>query len=153
MSGFRIHGARLWLLAGFLVKFIRFFRNGFLLRKCPNFIVRILLRLPLWSLFGQRGFPNGSLLFLSLVFVRGASALRPDSGVEGLYSSTRAETRLRLTFPSSFLFSTSSVFIFFWFYRLVPQCRLFPDIYAGTLVCLSLLLAFIDVTLLDFHFF
>ena len=30
-----------------------------------------------------------ALLFLSLVFVRGASALRPDSGGEDLFSSTR----------------------------------------------------------------
>ena len=104
-------------------------------------------------MFGKRGFPNGSLLFLSLVFVHGASALRPDSWVEGLSSSTRADTRLRLTFAASFLFSTSSVFLFFWFYRLVPQCRLFSDIYTGTLVCLSLRLASIDVTLRDFHFF
>ena len=72
-----------------------------------------------------------ALLFLSLVFVRGASALRPDSWEEGLSSSTRADTRLRLKFAASFL----------------------PDIYAGTLVCLSLLLAFIDVTLLDYRFF
>ena len=54
-----------------------------------------------------------ALLFLSLslVFVRGASALRPDSGGEGLFSLTRADTRLRLTFVASVL----------------------PDIYAGTL--------------------
>ena len=71
------------------------------------------------------------LFFFSLVFVRGASALCPDSWGKGLFSSTRADTRLRLTFAASFL----------------------PDIYAGTLVCLSLLLAFIDVTLLDYHFF
>ena len=48
-----------------------------------------------------------------------------------LSSSTRAVTRLRLMFAASFL----------------------PDIYAGTLFCLSLLLAFIDVTLLDYRFF
>ena len=72
-----------------------------------------------------------ALLFLSLIFVRGASALCPDSWEEGLSSSTRADTRLRLPFAASFL----------------------PDIYAGALVCLSLLLAFIDVTLLDYHFF
>ena len=72
-----------------------------------------------------------ALLFLSLVFVRGASAFRPDSWEEGFSSSTRVDTRLRLTFAASFL----------------------PDIYAGTLVCLSLLLAFIDVTLLDYRFF
>ena len=58
------------------------------------------------------------LFFFSLVFVRGASALRPDSGGgEGLFSSTRADTRLWLTFATSFI----------------------PDIYAGTLFCLSLL--------------
>ena len=72
-----------------------------------------------------------ALLFLSLVFVRGASALRPDLWEEGLSSLTHADTRLQLTFAASFL----------------------PDIYAGTLVCLSLLLAFIDVTLLDYCFF
>ena len=72
-----------------------------------------------------------ALLFLSLVFVRGASALRPDSWEEGLSSSTRADTRLRLTFAASFL----------------------PDIYAGILVCLSLLLVFINVTILDYRFF
>ena len=72
-----------------------------------------------------------ALLFLSLVFIRGASALRPDSWGEGFSFSTRADTRLRLTFAVRFL----------------------PDIYAGTLVCLSLLLAFIDVTLLDYLFF
>ena len=53
-----------------------------------------------------------ALLFLSLVFVRGASALRPGSWEQGLSSSTRADTRLRLTFVASFL----------------------PDIYAGILV-------------------
>ena len=51
-------------------------------------------------LFGVRGFPYGSLLFLSFVFVRGASVLRTDSLVEGLSSSTR----LLLTFAASFLF-------------------------------------------------
>ena len=55
-------------------------------------------------LFGARGFPYCSLLFLSFVFVRGASVLRTDSLVEGLSSLTRAETRLRLTFAVSFLF-------------------------------------------------
>ena len=77
----------------------------------------------------MHGFPNGSSF--SLFFVRGASALRPDSWEEGLFSSTRADTLLRLTFVASFL----------------------PDIYTGTLICLSLLLAFIDVTLLDYRFF
>ena len=56
-------------------------------------------------LFGVRGFPYGSLLFLSFVFVRVASVLRMDSLVEGLSSSTRAETRLRLTFCGEFSFS------------------------------------------------
>ena len=55
-------------------------------------------------LFGTRGFPYSSLLFLSFVFVRGASALRTESLVKGLSSSTRAETRLQLTFAASFLF-------------------------------------------------
>ena len=43
-------------------------------------------------------------LFLSFVFVRGASVLRTDSLVEGLSSLTRAVTWLRLTFAVSFLF-------------------------------------------------
>ena len=63
-------------------------------------MLRVLLRV----LFGVRGFTCGSLLFLSFVFVRGASVLRTDSLVEGLSSLTRAETRLRLTFAVSFLF-------------------------------------------------
>ena len=54
--------------------------------------------------FGVRGFTYGSLLFLSFVFVRGASVLRTDSLVEELSSSTRAETQLRLMFAVSFLF-------------------------------------------------
>ena len=49
------------------------------------------------------------LFFFSLVFIRGASALRPDSWEEGLSSSPHVDTRLRLTFAASFL----------------------PDIYAG----------------------
>ena len=54
--------------------------------------------------FGVRGFTCGSLLFLSFVFVRGASVLRTDLLVEGLSSLTRAVTRLRLAFAVSFLF-------------------------------------------------
>ena len=54
--------------------------------------------------FGVRGFTYGSLLFLSFVFVHGASVLRTDSWIEGLSSLTREETRLRLTFTVSFLF-------------------------------------------------
>ena len=54
--------------------------------------------------FGVRGFTCGSLLFLSFIFVRGASVLRTDSLVEGLSSLTHAETLLRLTFAVSFLF-------------------------------------------------
>ena len=54
--------------------------------------------------FAVRSFTCGSLLFLSFIFVRGASVLRTDSLVEGLSSLTRAETRLRLTFAVSFLF-------------------------------------------------
>ena len=104
-------------------------------------------------LFRTRDFLYGSLLFLSFVFVRGASALRTDSLVEGLASSTRAETRLRLTFAASFLFYSSSAFLFCWFYPSVPQCRLSPETYAGTLICSALLLAFIDFTLLDSNFF
>ena len=54
--------------------------------------------------FGVCGFTYGSLLFLSFVFVRGASVFRTDSLVEGLSFVTRAVTLLRLTFPVSFLF-------------------------------------------------
>ena len=54
--------------------------------------------------FGVRGFTCGSLIFLSFVFVRGASVLRTDLLVEGLSSLTRAEARLRLTFAVSILF-------------------------------------------------
>ena len=103
-------------------------------------------------LFGACGFPYGSLLFLSFVFVRGASVLRTDSLAEGLSSSTRAKTLLWLTFAASFLFHSSSAFLFCWFYPSVPQCRLSHEIYAGTLICSALLLAFIDVTLLDYNF-
>ena len=103
-------------------------------------------------LFGARGFPYGFLLFLSFVFVRGASVLRADSLVEGLSSSTRAKTRLRLTFAASFLFHSSSAFFFCWFDPSVPQCRLSHEIYAGTLICSARLLAFIGVTLLDYNF-
>ena len=71
-------------------------------------------------LFGACGFPYGSLLFLSFVFVRGASLLRTDSFVEGLSSSTRAKTLLRLTFVVSFLFHSSSAFLFYWFDLSVP---------------------------------
>ena len=63
-------------------------------------------------LFGIRGFPYSSLLFLSFVFVRGASVFRTDSLVEGLSSSTRARTLLRLTFAASFLFHSSSASLF-----------------------------------------
>ena len=61
--------------------------------------------------FGVRGWTCGSLLFPSFVFVRGASVLRTDSLVEGLSSSTLAETRLRLTFVVSFLFRLSFSFL------------------------------------------
>ena len=71
-------------------------------------------------LFGERGFPYGSLLSLSFVFVRDASVLRKDSLVEGLSSSTRAKTRLRLTFAASFLFHFSSAFLFCYFDPSVP---------------------------------
>ena len=54
--------------------------------------------------FGVRGFTYGSLLFLSFVFIRGASVLCTDSLVEELSSLTLAETRLGLTFAVSFLF-------------------------------------------------
>ena len=46
--------------------------------------------------FGVPGFACGSLLFLSFVFVRGASVLRTDSLVEGLSSLTRAVSFLFL---------------------------------------------------------
>ena len=92
-----------------------------------------------------------ALFFSSLIFVRGASVLPTDSLVEGLSSSTRAKTRLRLTFAASFLFHSSSAFLFYWFYPSVPQCRLSHEIKAGTLICSALLLAFIGVTLLDYN--
>ena len=91
-------------------------------------------------------------LFSSFIFVRCASVLQTDLLVEGLSSSTRAKTRLRLTFAASFLFHSSSAFLFCWFYPSVPQCRLSHEIYAGTLVCSALLLAFIGVTLIDYNF-
>ena len=102
-------------------------------------------------LCGARGFPYGSL-FLSFVFVCGASVLRTDFLFEGLSSSTRVKTRLRLTFAASFLFHSSSAFLFCWFYPSVMQCRLSHEIYAETLVCSVLLLAFIGVTLQDYNF-
>ena len=53
------------------------------------------------------GFPNGSSfsLSLSLVFVRGASALRPNSvgGGGGFILVNSSDTRLRLTFAASFI--------------------------------------------------
>ena len=93
-----------------------------------------------------------ALFFSTLVLVRGASVLQTDSLVEGLSSSTRAKTRLRLTFEASFLFHSSSAFLFCWFYPSIPQCRLSHEIYAGTLICSALLLAFIGVTFLDYTF-
>ena len=77
---------------------------------------------------GVRGFTCGSLLFLSFVFVRGASVLRTDSLVEGLSSLTRAETLLRLTFAVSFLFFFTSAFLFCCFDPSVSQCRLSNEI-------------------------
>ena len=50
------------------------------------------------------GFPNGSSF--SLVFVRGASALRPNSGGGGgggFILVNSSATRLRLTFAASFI--------------------------------------------------
>ena len=85
------------------------------------------------ALFGVVAF-HTALFFSSFVFVRGASngfvlsfsfaVLRTDSLVEELSSSTRAKTRLRLTFAASFLFHSSSAFLFCWFYPSVPQCHL-----------------------------
>ena len=44
------------------------------------------------------------LFFFSLVFVRGASALRPDSrGGGGFILVNSSDTRLRLTFAASFI--------------------------------------------------
>ena len=44
------------------------------------------------------------LFFFSLVFVRGASALRPDSGEGGGFILVNSsDTRLRLTFAASFI--------------------------------------------------
>ena len=44
------------------------------------------------------------LFFFSLVFVRGASALRPDSGGGGgFFLVNSSDTRLRLTFAVSFI--------------------------------------------------
>ena len=71
-------------------------------------------------LFGELGFPHGSLLSLSFVFVRDASVLRTNLLVEGLFSSTRAKTRLLLTFAASFLFNFSSAFLFCCFDPSVP---------------------------------
>ena len=42
-------------------------------------------------------------LSLSLVFVRGASALRPNSGGGGFFLVNSSDTRLRLTFTASFI--------------------------------------------------
>ena len=78
--------------------------------------------------FGVRGFTCNSLLFLSFVFVRGASVLRMDSLVEGLSSLTRAVTRLRLTFAVSFLFLFASAFLFCCFDPSVSKCRLSNEI-------------------------
>ena len=44
-----------------------------------------------------------ALLFLSLVFVRGASALRPDSGGGRIFLVNSSDTRLRLAFAASFI--------------------------------------------------
>ena len=54
-----------------------------------------------------------ALFFSSLSF--SFAVLRSDSLVEGLSSSTHAITRLRLTFAASFLFHSSSAFLFCWF--------------------------------------
>ena len=93
-----------------------------------------------------------ALLFPSFVFVRDASVFRTDSLVEGLSPSTRARTRLRLAFAVSFLFLFSSAFLFCCFDLSVSHCRLSDEIYAGILICSSLLLAFMGVTLLDYNF-
>ena len=103
-------------------------------------------------LFGERGFPYGSLVSLSFIFVRDALVFRTDSFVEGLSFSTRARTRLRLAFAASFLFLFSSAFLFCCFDLSVSHCCLSDEIYAGILICSSLLLAFMGVTLLDYNF-
>ena len=67
--------------------------------------------------------------------------------VEGLLSSTRAKTLLRLTFAASFLFHSSSAFLsagLFLRYR----NAICLEISAGTLICSARLLDFIGVTLL-----
>ena len=89
-----------------------------------------------------------ALFFSSLSF--SFVVLRTDPLVEGLSSSTRAVTRLRLMFAASFLFP--SAFLFCCFDPSVSQCCLSNEIYAGTLICSSLLLAFRSVTLLDYNF-
>ena len=134
-----------------MVHFIGFFRVWFLFRKYPSDLIRALLRVPL-GCFVWRPWLSIRLLSLPFVFVRDASVLRTDSLVEGLFSSTRAETRLRLTFAASFLFHFSSAFLFCCFDPSVPQCRLSNEIYAGTLICSARLLAFIGVTLLEYDF-
>ena len=55
--------------------------------------------------FGIRGSTCGSLLFLSFVFVRGASVLRMDSLVEGLSTLTRAVTPASADVCGEFSFS------------------------------------------------
>ena len=81
-------------------------------------------------------------------FVRDASVLQQILLVEGLSSSTRAKTRLRLTFCGEFSFSFFRSFSFCWFDPSVPQCRLSHEIYAGSLICSARLLDFLGVTLL-----
>ena len=58
-------------------------------------------------LFGARGLPCGSLLFLSFVSFAMLRCFERIRFVEGLSSSTHAKTRLRLTF----LFHSSSAFL------------------------------------------
>ena len=63
-------------------------------------------------LFGERGFPYGSLLFLSFVFVRGAS----DGFVGcGIVFFNSCENSASAGFCSEFSFSFFLSFSFCWF--------------------------------------
>ena len=114
------------------------------------------------TLLGARGFPCGSLLFLSFVSFAMLRCFERICLVEELSCSTRAKTLLRLSFCGEFLFlfcfvylfrtSLSSVFFFrsFSFCLFDPsvtQCRLSYEIYAvdsfhASVSCLSGILIF-----------
>ena len=99
-------------------------------------------------LFGACGFPCSSLLFLSFVSFAMLRCFEWIRFVEGLSSSTRAKTWLRLTFCGEFSFSFFLSFPFCWFDPSVLQCCLSYEIYAGILICSARLLDFMGVTLL-----